>query len=254
MPWSRLRVPWMRLSRIRTFAWSVSRWLIVSPIRLTTPSMPSRAAGGGRSVVARQACQVTVGFVGRAFSGLRVRPTTSSPRASRASQRSDPIRPEAPVTRTRMSAVSGVGRGTVAADDLEGAGLLGEASEAGGLRLVHHRTGDAGGDVAVEDRRDDVVLGQVIVGDDLRDAAGGRQLHLFGDPGGAGVEGAAEDPGEAEDVVDLVRIVRTAGGHDPDVLLGLLRHHLGSGIGHREDDRVVVHLPEGLRLDQAGTG
>src|SRR4051812_42764443 len=53
-------------------------------------------------MVACQACQWTVGFFGRAATGSLVSPTTSSPRASRASQSAEPISPDAPVTRTRM--------------------------------------------------------------------------------------------------------------------------------------------------------
>ena len=41
----------------------MSRWLIFSPIRLTTASTPSKAASGGRSLAGSQACQETVGLV-----------------------------------------------------------------------------------------------------------------------------------------------------------------------------------------------
>ena len=71
---------------------------------------------------------------------------------------------------------------------------------------------------------------------------------------GAGVEGAAEDAGEGEHVVDLVRVVGATGGHDPHVGGGVLGHHLGGRVGHREDDRVVVHLRQRLRLDDARAG
>ena len=40
------------------------------------------------------------------------------------------------------------------------------------------------------------------------------ELHLLVDRGGADVEGTAEDEREAEDVVDLVRVVGAAGGDD----------------------------------------
>ena len=43
-------------------------------------------------------------------------------------------------------------------------------------------------DVAVEDGGDHVVLGEVVIGDDARDAVGGSELHLLGDVGGAGVK------------------------------------------------------------------
>src|SRR5918994_2536216 len=269
IPWSRFRVPVRRLSRILTLAWSVRRWLISSPTRLTTPSTLSSASAAGRSVVGCQACQRTVGFFCLARCGSRVRPTTSSPRASRASQRAEPIIPLAPVTRTRIRRVmlatvrlvavlrrggGAVAGRRVAAEDLVGAGLLREACDAGLPRLLHDRAGDAGCDITVEDGGDDVVLGEIVVGDDLGDPARGGELHLLRDPGCAGVQSASEDPREAEDVVDLVGIVGAAGGHDPDVWLGFLRHHLRRRIRHREDDRVVVHLVQRRRLDQAGAG
>ena len=43
---------------------------------------------------------------------------------------------------------------------------------------------------------------------------GGRDLHLVIDRRGAHIERAAEDIGKAQDIVDLVRIVRTAGRDD----------------------------------------
>ena len=65
-------------------------------------------------------------------------------------------------------------------------------------RLASSTTASATGwrDFAVEDAGDDVVLGEVLLGDDVGDPLRGRQLHLLGDPRRAGVEGAAEDPRE----------------------------------------------------------
>ena len=56
-----------------------------------------------------------------------------------------------------------------------------------------------------------------------------RLLHGFVDGGGAHVQRAAEDEGEAQDVVDLVRIVGAAGGHDGVGAhrLDQFRHDLG---------------------------
>src|SRR5690606_39841882 len=68
---------------------------------------------------------------------------------------------------------------------------------------------------------------------------GGGDLHLLVDAGGANVQGAAEDEGEAQHVVDLVRVVRTAGGHDHVVaggvgqLRGDFRIRVGAGEHHR---------------------
>jgi hypothetical protein len=71
-------------------------------------------------------------------------------------------------------------------------------------------------------------------------ARGGGDLHFLVDRGRAHVERAAEDEREAQHVVDLVRIVRTAGGDDR---IGARRHGIGRGdfgigIGHGEDDRL----------------
>ncbi len=60
----------------------------------------------------------------------------------------------------------------------------------------------------------------------LRQRARRGDLHLHVDGGGAHVERAAEDVGEAEHVVDLVRIVRAAGRHDG--VVAHLGHFLGA--------------------------
>src|ERR1700760_3116110 len=130
------------------FAASVQRWLIFSPTRLATPSTPSKAAASGRSRVGSQACQVTCGCASRAFSGPRVRPTTSSPRRSSSSQSALPIRPLAPVTRTFMTlavpASACLYRG-------EGAGLVVQPRDAVAFGLLDHGFGHLRRDVAVED-------------------------------------------------------------------------------------------------------
>ena len=104
-----------------------------------------------------------------------------------------------------------------------------------------HRGGDGLGDAAVEHAGDDVVGVQLVVADDGRDRARGGELHLLVDRARADVERAAEDAGEGEDVVDLVGVVRAAGGHDRDVVADLLGLDLGDRVGHREDDRVRGH-------------
>src|SRR4051812_49902236 len=65
------------------------------------------------------------------------------------------------------------------------------------------RFGNGGGDTLIEDARDDVVLGQALLGDHGGDSFGGGQLHVFADPAGPNIQGAPEDSREAEDVVDL---------------------------------------------------
>ena len=79
----------------------------------------------------------------------------------------------------------------------EAPGLLGDPGDPGAARLLDDGRGDGRRDVAVEDAGDDVVLVEVVLGDDVGDPLRGGELHLLGDPRGAGVERAAEDPGEA---------------------------------------------------------
>ena len=47
----------------------------------------------------------------------------------------------------------------------------------------------------------------------FRDGAHCRQLHLGGDGGGAGIQCAAKHEREAQDIIHLIRIIRTAGGN-----------------------------------------
>src|SRR3712207_8141554 len=65
-----------------------------------------------------------------------------------------------------------------------------------------------------------------------------RSLHVLGDVPRADVECAAEDPREAQHVVDLVRVVGAAGGDDPRVRPRLLRGHLGRRVGDRKSTRL----------------
>ena len=170
-----------------------------------------------------------------------------------------PIRPVAPVSVTRIRLTSAGGR----RHDRVGARLrvaLGEAHllpgerHAAGARLLGHRRRHRGRDIAVEDRGDDVVLAQLLLGDDLGDRAGGGHLHRLGDRRRTHVQRAAEDPREAQHVVDLVGVVRAARRHDPHVRGGLLGDDLGVWIGHREHHRVGVHLRQRLRRQRACAG
>ena len=88
--------------------------------------------------------------------------------------------------------------------------------------------GNGGDQPRIERHRDDVARAEArpvaliggghLVGHVLAGERGERlrrgDLHRVVDGGGAHVERAAEDVGEAEDVVDLVRIVGAAGRHD----------------------------------------
>ena len=69
-------------------------------------------------------------------------------------------------------------------------------------------------------------------------------LHLLIDGARRDVQGAAEDEGKTEDVVDLIGIVRTSRGHDGvrANFAHLLGRNLGIGICHGEDQRLWRHL------------
>ena len=77
----------------------------------------------------------------------------------------------------------------------------------------------------------------------IGERAGGGDLHLHVDGGGAHIEGAAENEREAENIIDLIGIVGAPGRHDG--VVAHLRHFLGGdfrvGIGQREDDRLIRH-------------
>ena len=80
-----------------------------------------------------------------------------------------------------------------------------------------------------------------------------RLLHRLVDGGGAYVQRTPEDIGEAENIVHLVRIVRPPGADHrvgPD-RHSLLRHDLRVGVGECEDQRVLRHLLQQLRLQHA---
>ena len=128
---------------------------------------------------------------------------------------------------------------------LRDAGFHGGLGDGGRFPDEHARVERLGNDVlAAEFQAVDAVgaqhgIGHVFLGE-RGQGAGGGQFHLVVDGGGADVERAAEDEGEAENVVDLVGIVGAAGGDDGvgpggegDVV-----GDFGIGIGQREDDRV----------------
>jgi hypothetical protein len=83
-----------------------------------------------------------------------------------------------------------------------------------------------------------------------RDGPHGRYLHLVGDRRRAAVQRAPEDVREAQDVVDLIRVVGAPCGDHGVVancadIFGL---DLGRRIGKREDDRAGRHLADHRRL------
>src|ERR687894_1428871 len=124
--------------------------------------------------------------------------------------------------------------------------LVDAAGHAGLLRLLRDGFGDGRGYAFVEDGGDYVVLRKVFLWDDVGHGVGGGELHALVYLVGADVEGAAEDAWEAEDVVDLVRVVAAARGDDPGVPQRDLGAYLRVGVGHGEDYRVLVHPLEVL--------
>ena len=107
----------------------------------------------------------------------------------------------------------------------------------------------------VKSLRDNVLLVEFLIGDEIGQSLGGSQFHLLVDVAGADVKGAAEHAGEGQDVVDLVGIVATAGGDDPGAArLGVIGEDLGGGVSAGEDDGILVHGLDHLGGDGAGSG
>ena len=107
-------------------------------------------------------------------------------------------------------------------------------------------------DGLVEGVRDDVVFAELVIAHDGGDRSGGGDLHLFADVVCPGVKRTAEDAREDEHIVDLVREVAAAGGHDARAaLLRFFRHDLRDRVGHGEDDGVIVHGSDHLCADDA---
>jgi hypothetical protein len=84
---------------------------------------------------------------------------------------------------------------------------------------------------------------------ELRDRVDGGLLHLLIDRGGADIERAAKDEGKAQDVVDLIGKVGTAGAdHRVGARLArFVRHDFRRRIGQRHHQWLVRHL-----LDHVG--
>src|SRR5699024_9091467 len=102
---------------------------------------------------------------------------------------------------------------------------------------------------------DDVLVAALGVGDQVGDGVGGGQLHLVVDVPGPHRQGALEQAGEAQNVVDLVGEVAAAGGNHPHAAgLGLVGHDLGGGVGHGKDDGVLGHVAAHLGGQAAGLG
>ena len=103
------------------------------------------------------------------------------------------------------------------------------------------RARDRGRNALVEDAGDDVVRREFVLGDHRGDGQGSDPQNLRRDLLDLGIEEPPEEAGEREDVVDLVRVVRTPRRHDRSVLRSADRIHFGSRVRQGEDDGVVGH-------------
>ncbi len=102
-------------------------------------------------------------------------------------------------------------------------------------------------------------LGKNIVGTELvlghKGGEGVRrgELHRVVDVRGTHVQRPAENAGEAEHVVDLVRVIRTAGADNGGAArLRLVRENLGHGVGAGKDDGIPIHAADHFRGQHAG--
>ena len=84
----------------------------------------------------------------------------------------------------------------------------------------------------------------------------GGELHRLVDGGGSHVERAAEDEGEAEDVVDLIRIVASPACHDRIRAGGAhqFRHDLRVRVGECEDDGPGGEFRQPVGVEHPGRG
>ncbi len=132
--------------------------------------------------------------------------------------------------------------------------LAGNTGIHGGLRDQRRHEADQ---ARVERRGDDVFpsegrAGAVIGGGhfvrhvfarEFGQRACGSDLHFLVDAPGTDIQRAAEDVGKAQNIVDLVGIVRPSGRNDRIAAHGLdvFGSDLRIRVGHREDDRVLGH-------------
>ena len=146
----------------------------------------------------------------------------------------------------------------------------GSRGHARGRRRRRHGGRDADDEAGVEGLGDDVVgaEGQFLAGigrghfvadlglGEIRDFLHAGQLHLSRDLRGAAVQRAAEDVGEAQHVVHLVRIIRTTGGDDAVRASAerQFRTDLGLGVGQRQDDGARAHGLDHLGREHAAGG
>ncbi len=104
--------------------------------------------------------------------------------------------------------------------------------------------------IGLQHRRRHLLAGQ------LGQRMHGGNLHLLIEGRGPGIERAAEQKGEAQHVVDLVRVIRASRGHDQILARGH-RQIIGDlriGIGHGEHDRALGHGFQHLGRDDVALG
>ena len=143
-----------------------------------------------------------------------------------------------------------------------------------GHARIHRRFGDRRGDAhnqaRVEGFRDDVFGAErkffaAIGGGDfvvlpgagkLGNGGDTGELHFFGDGGRAHIQRATENEGEAQHVVDLVRVVRTPGGDDAirTGAFGVFRADFRVRVGERENQRARRHFLHHFGFEHAGRG
>ena len=95
-------------------------------------------------------------------------------------------------------------------------------------------------------------VGHFLAGERCNGAHGG-ELHRFVNGAGTTIQRATEDVGEAQDIVDLVGEVRTAGA-DHGVRAGgacHVRHDFRRRIGQSHDERALGHVLKVFRLQHA---
>src|SRR5579875_371644 len=108
--------------------------------------------------------------------------------------------------------------------------------------------GDRVDDAGIEDAGDDI-FGAALFSDDPRQRTGRCELHPVGDLPCAAIERAAKDPGEGEDIVDLVREVGAPRRHDRDVRCS----GVGLAIAKTIGSRAMFLMSSGLRMFGAET-
>ena len=90
----------------------------------------------------------------------------------------------------------------------------------------------------------------------LGDGVHRRDFHLDRDGRGAGIQGATENIGKTQDVVDLVRVVGAAGGHHGVTAhcLDVFRGDFGIWVGQGKNDGVRCHLLNHGRFEHTTGG